>query len=79
MKVNVRVEGLSGQPALLPVWILAYRYRDRVFRFLINGQNGRCTGTAPTSYKKIAAVIVLSIAALLAVLLCTGLLQKLIR
>ena len=56
LKVNVRVEGLTGEPVLLPVWIMAYRYRDQVFRFLVNGQTGRCTGTAPTSYRKIAAV-----------------------
>ena len=56
LKVNVRVEGLTGEPVLLPVWIMAYRYKDQVYRFLVNGQTGQCTGTAPTSYRKIAAV-----------------------
>lgn len=72
MKVNVRVEGLAGQPALLPVWILAYRYRDRFFRFLVNGQSGQCTGTAPTSYRKIAAVVLIVLAALLIGFLALG-------
>jgi predicted RNA-binding Zn-ribbon protein involved in translation (DUF1610 family) len=72
LKVNLRVEGLTGEPALLPVWIMAYRYRDQLFRFLVNGQTGQCTGTAPTSYKKIAAVIFFIIAAILLILLCTG-------
>ena len=74
MKVNLRIEGLTGQPLLLPVWIMAYRYRAQLFRFLVNGQTGQCTGTAPTSYRKIAAVIAIAIAALLAIALCTGLL-----
>jgi len=68
MKVNVRVQDLTSQPALLPVWICAYRYRDRLFRFLVNGQNGQCTGTAPTSGKKIAAATAIALAVLVLVL-----------
>ncbi|MFH1921330.1 MAG: hypothetical protein ABIP48_15805, partial [Planctomycetota bacterium] len=41
--VNVRIESMSSEPVLLPVWIMAYRYRDRLFRFLLNGQTGRAT------------------------------------
>lgn len=73
LKVNVRVEGLTGEPVLLPVWIMAYRYKDQVFRFLVNGQTGRCTGTAPTSYGKIAAVIGIVLAAIIGGLICLGL------
>ncbi len=51
--VNVLVTGMSSRPVLLPVWIMAYRYRDRVYRFLVNGQTGRCTGTAPISWWKV--------------------------
>jgi hypothetical protein len=69
MKVNVRVQDLVGQPALLPIWIFAYRYNDRLFRFLVNGQNGQCTGTAPTSVKKIAAVMAIAIAVVILVVL----------
>jgi hypothetical protein len=73
MKVNVRVEGLTGEPVLLPVWMMAYRYKDQVFRFLVNGQTGRCTGTAPTSYRKIAAVVGIVIAVIVGGLICMGL------
>ena len=41
MHVNVRITDLTSRPMLLPVWIMAYRYQDRVFRFLANGQTGR--------------------------------------
>jgi len=57
MHVNLRVEGLSSRPVLLPVWIMAYRYRDTLYRFLVNGQSGRATGQAPTSIWKIAAAV----------------------
>jgi len=78
MKINARLEGLTGEPVLLPVWIMAYRYRDQVFRFLVNGQTGKCNGTAPTSYKKIAGIAVVIIAVVLAVALCTGILGRIL-
>jgi hypothetical protein len=65
--VNVKLEGLSSATVLLPVWIMAYRYRDQVYRFLVNGQTGRVTGQAPFSWKKVVAVS--AVVALLAFLL----------
>jgi hypothetical protein len=55
--VNLLMEGTESQAALAPLYILAYRYRDRVYQFLINGQNGKSTGTAPISAAKIAGLI----------------------
>lgn len=72
--VNVRVEGLSAEPVLLPVWIMAYTYEQHTYRFLLNGQTGRCTGSAPTSYTKVAAVTAGVVAAIVVFLVCAGLL-----
>lgn len=78
--VNVRTEGLTSQPMLLPVWIMAYRYRDQVFRFLVNGQSGKSTGTAPTSLPKVVGVtfaIIAGVALLiLLALICSGALGR---
>ena len=54
---------------LLPVWIMAYRYKDQVFRFLVNGQTGQATGQKPTSATKIAAAVAIGVAIILLVLL----------
>lgn len=72
MQVNTRIEGLSSEPLLLPVWIMAYRYKDQLFRFLVNGQSGRATGAAPTSWRKIAAVVGIVLAAVVLVVLMVG-------
>jgi predicted RNA-binding Zn-ribbon protein involved in translation (DUF1610 family) len=46
---------------LLPIWISAYRYRDKAYRFLVNGQTGEVVGKAPWSiWKILAAIIVLT-------------------
>lgn len=71
--VNVRVEGLHAEPVLLPVWIMAYTYREQTFRFLLNGQTGRHTGTAPTSFAKVAGVTAAVIAAIILFIICAGL------
>jgi hypothetical protein len=44
----------------VPIWVLAVRYRpDRPpARLLVNGQTGRVTGKAPTSWVKIALLLV---------------------
>ena len=77
LHVNVRAHGLTGEPVLLPVWIMAYRYKDQVHRFLVNGQTGQCTGTAPTSYAKIAGVVGIVIAVVVAIIVCMGLMGML--
>jgi predicted RNA-binding Zn-ribbon protein involved in translation (DUF1610 family) len=68
LQVNVLMTGIAGRPVLLPVWILAYRYRGSVFRVLINGQTGRTSGTAPTSVWKSLMVMVAFVLALLVLL-----------
>ena len=46
---------------LLPIWMAAYRYRGRSFRFIVNGQTGEVQGERPWSKWKIAGAIVVAI------------------
>lgn len=41
--------------ALLPVWILNTRYRDKLYTFVMNGQTGKMTGSFPICPKRTAA------------------------
>lgn len=72
VKVNVRLEGLSSEPVLVPVWMMAYQYKGQLFRFLINGQTGRCTGQAPFSWQKLIVVIGIVLLAIFGFLACMG-------
>lgn len=72
VKVNVRIQGMTGRPVLLPVWILAYQYKNTVHRVLINGQTGKIAGSAPFSYVKLAGVIAL-VLVLLSIILAIAL------
>ncbi len=55
---------------LLPIYILSYRYQDKVYRFLLNGQTGKFAGDKPVSGTRIgiAVGIVLGIIALVVVI-----------
>lgn len=53
LEVRTQFSGLAYKNALLPIWIAAYDYRGRPYRFLANGVTGKCHGTAPWSFVKI--------------------------
>ena len=78
VKVNTLLDGLSSRPMLLPVWIMAYRYKGSLFRVLINGSTGKLHGKRPISYTKIFAIAGAIAALLLLILLCTGALTALV-
>jgi DNA-directed RNA polymerase subunit RPC12/RpoP len=42
---------------LLPVWMAAYRYRGKSYRFIVNGQSGKVQGERPWSVWKIAFAV----------------------
>ena len=69
LHVNLRITDLASRPMLVPVWIMAYRYRDQLFRFLCNGQTGKASGQAPLSYRKVGAAVVIAAIAILLILL----------
>lgn len=60
---------------LLPIWISSYRYKSKIYRFMVNGQTGEVQGQRPWSKLKIAATIIgglMLIAILIFVLEQTG-------
>jgi predicted RNA-binding Zn-ribbon protein involved in translation (DUF1610 family) len=65
--MSVRYHEITFKHVLLPVWISAYRFKDRVYRFLVNARTGEVQGERPYSWVKITLLIA-SIATLAAAL-----------
>jgi hypothetical protein len=42
---------------LLPVWISSYRFRDKVYQFMVNARTGEVQGGRPWSKGKIAMAV----------------------
>ena len=55
--VRTKVTDVTFKHILLPVWIAAYRYRGKSFRFVVNGQTGKVRGERPYSAWKIALAV----------------------
>ncbi len=66
-EVRTEVGDLTFKHVLLPVWVAAYRYRGRAFRFVVNGRTGAVEGERPYSSLKIAILVGAMILAALAI------------
>jgi len=52
------LRGLDTRRVAFPAWVLAYRYKGRLYRTVLSGQDAEClVGEAPWSAGKIAAAI----------------------
>lgn len=66
-QVRTLHSGTTYKHCLLPVWSAAFRYRNKSYRFVINGRTGEVQGERPYSWWKIG------FATLAALLLAAGL------
>lgn len=66
-RMETEIGRLSFRHVLLPVWIAAYRYGGRTYRFVVNGRTGSVAGERPYSKVKIALAILLAILAAIVV------------
>jgi len=59
---DTRYGAIRFKHILLPVWLAAFRFRDRTYRFVVNGRTGKVQGERPYSVWKIIFAIVLAAA-----------------
>lgn len=55
--VETGVSDVTFKHILVPIWIAAYKYRGKTYRFVVNGQTGSVTGERPYSAWKIALAV----------------------
>ncbi|MDF2437976.1 MAG: hypothetical protein K0Q95_2352 [Bacteroidota bacterium] len=55
--VDTRYNDITFKHILLPVWLSAYRYNKKVYRFMINGRTGEVQGERPYSAIKITLAV----------------------
>jgi len=57
-KMHIKHSNISFKHILLPIWISAYVYNNKVYRFIINGRTGAVQGQRPYSAIKIALAVI---------------------
>lgn len=60
--MSTTYENITFKHILLPVWISAYRYNDKVYHFMINARTGEVQGERPYSAIKIALAVLAGLA-----------------
>jgi predicted RNA-binding Zn-ribbon protein involved in translation (DUF1610 family) len=60
--IDTDLRDVTFKHILLPVWLAAYRFRGRTYRFVVNARTGRVQGERPWSAWKIAVAVALGLA-----------------
>ncbi len=61
LNVSTQLSRVTFKHVLLPVWVASYRYHNKTYRFMINGQTGRVDGEKPISWIKVTIAVVIAI------------------
>lgn len=56
--ISTSLGDVTFKHILLPVWLAAYKYRGKTYRFVVNGRTGRVRGERPYSAFKIALAVI---------------------
>ena len=60
--VNTAFSAETFKHILLPVWMAAYKYNGKTYRFVVNGQTGKVQGERPWSVWKITFAVLCALA-----------------
>ena len=60
-RIDTDVSAVTFKHILLPVWMAAYKYRGKSYRFVVNGRTGRVQGERPWSAWKITFAVILGL------------------
>lgn len=59
--IDTKIRDVTFKHILLPVWLAAYKYRGKTYRFVVNGQSGKVQGERPWSIWKITFAVLLGL------------------
>ncbi|MDO5292864.1 MAG: hypothetical protein Q4F05_08955 [bacterium] len=63
VRVNAEFQNITYKYLMLPIWISNFKYKDKVYQFMVNGQTGKVSGKTPLSIPKIILTVIVGIAA----------------
>jgi len=75
LNVSTTFSNVKFRYTLLPLWICAYKFKEKLYRFLVNARTGRADGKVPKSPIKIALIVfavLVAIAAIAALAIITN-------
>lgn len=62
LRLKTSYSNVKYRHTLFPLWISSYRYNNKSFSYMVNGQTGRFSGKAPVSVIKVILTVIITIA-----------------
>lgn len=69
LNVDTTFSNIKYRYTLLPIWICLYKYKDKLYRFVVNGRTGKSKGTVPKSPLKITFMVLFVVLCIIAIIL----------
>lgn len=63
-KVNTDYDPITFNYVMIPMWIFGFKFKEKMYRFLVNGTTGKSFGRYPKSAPKILLTVLLILGAL---------------
>lgn len=76
LTANTAFSDVNSDLILLPIYLLSYRYQDKLYRFLLNGQTGKMDGDKPLSYSRIGLAVLGGLALVVLLFLLVAMLKR---
>lgn len=61
LNVDTEYNNTKFRYMLLPLWVCAYKYRKKAYRFIVNGRTGKSTGKSPVSPLKVIITVLIAL------------------
>ncbi len=74
VKLKTSFNDITYKYLLLPVWVSNFKYNDKIYQFMVNGQTGKISGKTPVSVPKVI-ITILAVIAVIALLYYLGVLN----
>ena len=75
--VKTTYKNITYKYLMLPIWCSSFKYKNKVYQFMVNGQTGKVYGKTPISVGKVILVVALVILALIIILCGAGIIESL--
>lgn len=62
VSVSTTYRNITFKYLLLPIWAAHYKYKDKIYHFMVNGQTGKVSGKTPISVWKVLLTILMAVA-----------------
>lgn len=69
LNVNTQYSQVDFHYIMLPLWVCGYKFKDKLYRFIVNGRTGKSTGKYPVSPLRVAFTVFLGLAIVAAIVL----------